>query len=102
MNFFIQQKIKRKTLKNFEAEIIEYIAQENVQRAILGFNEFNQLNETTVTELKKYLALKEYGRAFTHLIGMLNDLNSISEKKAQESQTKKLIAEYELSMKFKL
>lgn len=90
-----------KVLAKNKQAIIDYITKEETQIEILNFK-FGSLSEATVNELKKSLALKEYSNAYTKLFGMLNSMVYLENAQLTESQTKKLIAEYELDLKMKL
>ena len=89
------------TLKDKKAEIIHALSREKNKIDIVNFK-FTGVNQDTVNELKKSLALKEYDNAYNNLNGILKTLVSLEEQKMTEAQTKKLIAEYELGLKMKL
>lgn len=88
-------------LNKQQQEIIEYISNDMVQIEILNFD-FKSIHKETINELKKFLALKEYDNAYKALYEILNTLNELEQQQLTESQTKKLISEYELNLKMKL
>lgn len=88
-------------LKDKKQEMSQLLSKNEVQIEFFNFN-FESVSETSINEFKKYLALKDYDNAYNSVREILKNFNNIEQQKIDEAQTKKLITEHELSLKFKL
>jgi hypothetical protein len=79
-------------------EVFNYLSHKHIQIELLNFFELN-IDNNSITNLKKYFALNQYNDAYQLIKKMIETIVMNEKQKSEEKESQEIISNYEKSLK---